>query len=148
MSESNVILFGGDDAEMLGASEKARATFKYFWRELAWEHRRIVPALDLACVKAAFTDGPGAKRKDSEPEAEHMWVDNVDFDGKFITGNLLNSPNWLKSIKQGDEVSIALAEKASRPRFPLADGSRGRGGGGIRGLVAPDRSTCWQPSSG
>lgn len=108
MGESKVFMFGGDDPEMLAASERARATFKYFWREMTWERRRIVPALDVACVKAAFTDPPGARRDEGQPEAEHMWIDNVDFDGKLITGNLLNSPNWLKSINEGDEVSIPL----------------------------------------
>ena len=32
-------MFDDDDPEMQGAYEKARATFKYFWREVAWERR-------------------------------------------------------------------------------------------------------------
>lgn len=110
MDKSKVFMFADDDPEMRGASDKARATFKYFWRELAWERQRIIPALDLACVKAAFTDGTSAKRKGSEPEAEHMWVQDVDFDGQVVSGNLLNSPNWLKLIKAGDEVRMPLEE--------------------------------------
>ena len=110
MSESKVFMFEGDDPEMQGASEKARATFRYFWRELAWENRRIIPAVDLACVKAAFTDGKSQKRKADEPQAEHMWFDNVDFDGRFVSGTLLNAPNWLKSIQQGDPVRIRFDE--------------------------------------
>ena len=110
MAESKVFMFGGDDPEMLAASEKARATFKYFWRELAWERRRIIPALDLACVKAAFTDGTPAEGAASDVEVEHMWVENVDFDGEAVSGNLLNSPNWLKSVQAGDDVRVPLDE--------------------------------------
>ncbi|MFX8102449.1 DUF2314 domain-containing protein, partial [Acinetobacter baumannii] len=39
---------------MILAFESAKSTFKYFWRELYWEYRRIVPALELAYVKCAF----------------------------------------------------------------------------------------------
>ena len=31
-----------------------------------------------------------------------MWLGEVDFDGQFVSGVLLNSPNWLKSFKAGD----------------------------------------------
>jgi hypothetical protein len=41
-------MFDDSDPEMQRAYESARATFRFFWRELAWERRRIVPALDLA----------------------------------------------------------------------------------------------------
>ena len=34
-------MFDNSDPEMQGAYEKARATFRYFWREVAWERRRI-----------------------------------------------------------------------------------------------------------
>ena len=57
MSEQ-VFMYDGQDPELLQASESARQSFKYFWRELSWERRRIVPALDLAMVKLPFTDGP------------------------------------------------------------------------------------------
>ncbi|MCL4109310.1 UNVERIFIED_CONTAM: hypothetical protein GTU68_019738 [Idotea baltica] len=98
-------MFNSDDAEMDKAFKAARETFKYFWRELAWEQRRIVPGLGLACVKVAFSDGP-----DAETEVEHMWVSEVDFDGKTITGVLINQPNWLKSVKQGDPVQVKPSE--------------------------------------
>ena len=63
MSESNsakIFSFDGGDPEMQHAYENARNTFRYFWREMAWERRRIVPALDMACVKAPFSDGEQA----------------------------------------------------------------------------------------
>lgn len=113
MSESQpskVVLFDGDDPEMQRAYERARATFRYFWREVAWERRRIIPGLDLAAVKAPFSDGPQAKPREGEPDVEHMWLDEVDFDGQSVSGVLLNSPNWLKSVQAGDSASIPLGQ--------------------------------------
>ena len=114
MSESEsskVFMFDNSDPEMQRAYENARATFRYFWREATWERRRIVPALDLACVKAPFTDGPqGPRREDGNPQVEHMWLSEVDFDGKAVSGVLLNSPNWLKSVKEGDQARIPLGQ--------------------------------------
>src|ERR1700757_632446 len=99
MSESQpsrVFVFDNSDPEMQRAYENARATFRYFWREIAWERRRIVPALDLACVKAPFSDGKQAAPAKGTPEVEHMWLGEVDFDGRSVSGVLLNDPNWLK----------------------------------------------------
>jgi len=111
MSESKpskVFMFDGADPEMQGAKEKARATFRYFWREIAWERRRIVPGLDMACVKAPFSDGDGNKAASGKPRVEEMWLRDVDFDGRIVTGVLLNSPNWLKSVHAGDTVRLPL----------------------------------------
>ncbi len=91
MSDSkNVFMFDAGDPAMIEAHKRAQETFKYFWRELSWEFRRIVPGLDLACVKIAFTDGDTQREG---PSHEHMWVSDVLFDGKNITGTLINSPN-------------------------------------------------------
>lgn len=108
MSKSKVFLFDNSDPEMQKAYENARASFRYFWRECAWERRRIVPGLDLACVKAPFSDG--RKRNDGNPDVEQMWMSDVDFDGETISGTLLNSPNWLKTVHQGDEAGFTLDE--------------------------------------
>ncbi len=113
MSESQpspVFFFDSRDPEMQRAFENARATFRYFWREVAWERRRIVPALDLAAVKAPFSDGPQATVTEGAPEVEHMWLSDVDFDGRLVSGTLLNAPNWLKTVKEGDAVRIPLGE--------------------------------------
>jgi ankyrin repeat protein len=37
-----------------------------------------------------------------------MWVGDVEFDGRHITGRLLNEPNWLKTHHEGDEVSLTV----------------------------------------
>jgi uncharacterized protein len=62
--------------------------------------------LDLAYVKAPFFDVDQDIATQSSPE--YMWVGEVDFDGHFVGGILLNSPSWLKSIKAGDSVRIRL----------------------------------------
>ncbi len=66
-AKSPVFYAPGADPAILAASERARATFKYLWRELTWEYRRIIPALELAAVKAAFGDEGG-----HPDEVEHM----------------------------------------------------------------------------
>jgi uncharacterized protein YegJ (DUF2314 family) len=113
MSESQpsrVFLSDNSDPEMQRAYEKARATFRYFWREVAWERRRIVPALDLASVKAPFSDGERGTRTGDAPDVEHMWLSEVDFDGRVVSGVLLNAPNWLKTVSEGDPVRVPLGE--------------------------------------
>jgi len=103
-----VFLFDSSDPEMQQAYEQARANFRYFWREIAWERRRIVPALDLACVKAPFSDGEQANPASGNVEVEQMWISEIDFDGEIVSGVLLNAPNWLKTVKAGDSVQIPL----------------------------------------
>jgi len=92
--------------EMIDAFKQARSTFKYFWRELWWERRRIVPALNLACVKAAFCqeDSSGA------PFVEFMWLNDITFDGIHVKGTLVNNPDTITNIKQGDSVELPLNE--------------------------------------
>jgi uncharacterized protein len=108
MSESKVFMFDDTDPIMQQAYQNARANFRYFWREMSWERRRIIPALDLACIKAPFSDGDQVKRSRDTPEVEHMWISEIDFDGQFVTGVLLNSPNWLTTVKAGDPARIPL----------------------------------------
>jgi uncharacterized protein YegJ (DUF2314 family) len=107
---SKVFWFDNSDPAMQRAYEQARGTFRYFWREVAWERRRIVPALDLACVKAPFADGPPGPAGGEQPEVEHMWLDEADFDGQTVSGVLLNEPNQLQSVSQGDAVRVPLGQ--------------------------------------
>jgi uncharacterized protein YegJ (DUF2314 family) len=69
-----------------------------------------VPALDLACVKAPFSDGPQAKPAKDAPAVEQMWLSDVDFDGQVVSGVLLNKPNWLKTVKEGDQARMPLGQ--------------------------------------
>jgi uncharacterized protein YegJ (DUF2314 family) len=111
MSESRVVMFDNADPAMQAAYEAARATFRHFWRELAWERRRIVPGLSMSAVKAPFYDEArrGTSPKDA-PEAEQMWVGEVGFDGRAVSGVLLNAPRWLTSVREGDRVRVALGQ--------------------------------------
>lgn len=101
----NKIFYAQPTEAMKRASEGARATFKYFWRELSWEYRRIVPALGVAALKAAFND-PGAH----EDSTEHMWLNDIAFDGDIVRATLINQPNRLRSVKQGDQVTLKFDE--------------------------------------
>ena len=112
MAESPVFRFDGNDPAMQRAYEKTRATFRYFWREMSWERRRIVPALDLAAVKAPFSDGETGTHSRAgsgeDPQVEHMWMSEVDFDGETVSGVVINSPHWLTTVKEGDSASFPL----------------------------------------
>lgn len=104
MANTKIFFAKGDSPEMIAAFDNAQQTFKYFWRELSWEYRRIVPALDLACVKVAFTQPMPGK----EPLVEHMWINQVDYNGEHINGTLVNEPNELTNVRNGDAVSIPV----------------------------------------
>lgn len=105
---SKVFHFDNDDPDMQEAYRSARATFRYFWREVSWEHRRIIPALDLACVKAPFSDAERPGARPNSTKVEQMWVSDVTFDGKYISGTLINSPNELRTYQEGDAVRLKL----------------------------------------
>lgn len=102
MSE-DIYLFQGDDPEMIAAQKRARETFRYFWREQFWEYRRIIPGLSVSAVKLPFTD---TSLNDPDAEVEQMWIMDIDFDGKSISGKLINSPHYLQSVKEGDNVTV------------------------------------------
>lgn len=93
-----------DDPEMLQASREARRTFRFFWRELFWEYRRIIPAMTLSAFKMAFNDPPEPGQDPVMRDGEQMWVNEVYFDGKTVSGKLLNEPRSLNSVRQGDLV--------------------------------------------
>ncbi|WP_298053712.1 DUF2314 domain-containing protein [uncultured Campylobacter sp.] len=95
----------GEDEAMLKAFEQARKSFRYFWRELYWERLRMVPALSFACVKVAFS-----QELNGSTEVEHMWVNDVYFDGERVCGVLVNDPNVLSNVKNGEQVSVPLEQ--------------------------------------
>lgn len=107
---SQVFLSPDNDPEMAQAMQRARSTFRFFWRELAWERRRIIPGLELACVKAPFSDPPGTSVPTEAPLVEQMWMDQVQFDGRHVSGILINTPKWLKSVADGDSNRLPLSD--------------------------------------
>ena len=48
--EQRVLKSPGADPAMEAAMGEARSTFRLFWREVAYDFNRIVPALELSCV--------------------------------------------------------------------------------------------------
>ena len=103
MTDKEIFFAYRNNPKMIEAFENAQKTFKYFWRELSWEYRRIVPALIVSCVKVAFT-----QQTDNGQTAEHMWINDVQFDGNNVEGILINSPNELTNIAHGDFVNVPL----------------------------------------
>lgn len=105
MTEHMIYGVEGESEDFRAAVASARRTFKFFWREMSWERRRIVQALDLAAIKVSFsTDSPDP----DSPSVENMWVTDVDFDGQTLSGVLMNEPEWVSSINAGDPVSVPL----------------------------------------
>ena len=89
------------------ATKNAQKSFKYFWRELYWEYRRIVPAHDFSMVKVPFEQ---KINEQTESLVEHMWINSIDFDGEVISGNLVNEPNQLTNVTKGDRVKKKVSE--------------------------------------
>lgn len=104
--EKSDVYFAEDSAQMIDAYKKAQSTFRYFWREAWWERRRIVPALDLECVQAKFQQ----EQASGLPIVEYMWLDDISFDGIHVKGSLINRPEQLTNIKEGDIVEIPLSQ--------------------------------------
>jgi uncharacterized protein YegJ (DUF2314 family) len=107
MMSDELRLFDGDDPEMIQAFRNAQSTFKYFWREQTWEHRRIVPGLIVSSVKVCCFDPPELAEQ-HQGGAEHMWLSDVMFNGINVSGTLLNQPSWLVSYKEGQRISLPL----------------------------------------
>jgi uncharacterized protein YegJ (DUF2314 family) len=126
MSDTKVFFASDENQKMIQAYQKAQETFKYFWRELSWENRRIVPALDIACVKVAFV-----QEIDGESVVEHMWINDIDFDGENIKGILINDPNILTNVNNGDEVEIPLKQISD---WLFSDGEKTYGGFTIQAM--------------
>ena len=107
VTEGRVFLLPSDDPEMKKAQALARKTFRFFLRELSWENRRIVPGLEVAAVKIAFSDPPEMKSQNpADLNTEFMWINDVQFDGRLVSGTLLNEPESLQSVHEGDPVSV------------------------------------------
>ena len=96
-----IYFVSSDEDYMQRAFEQARESFRYFWRELYWERRRIVPGLDYAMVKICFLD-----TINGEEVGEHMWINDVEFDGETIYGTLVNEPDTVQNVKVGDQVGV------------------------------------------
>lgn len=107
VAEGRVLLTPSDDPDMKKAQAYGRKTLRFFLRELSWENRRIIPGLELAAVKVAFSDPPELRSSNpADLEVEYMWISEVEFDGRTVKGVLLNQPDSLQSVSEGDRVSV------------------------------------------
>ena len=105
MTKKTIFWADGQSPKMIQAIETAQKTFKYFWREVSWDNRRIVPALNVACVKIVFMQEVAGS---DELLVEHMWINEVHFDGNNVMGVLVNEPNEITNVACGDFVSVPL----------------------------------------
>lgn len=87
--------------DMEQARVDARGTFKHFWYQVALDFNRIVPAVALGIVKAAF------REDDFE---EYMWCGDIFYDGQFIEATLLNEPNELRGLEEGQRVRFSIED--------------------------------------
>ncbi|MEG4071681.1 DUF2314 domain-containing protein [Microcoleus sp. Pol14C2] len=101
-----VVYHKGDDPALRKAATQAQNTFKHFWYQVTTDFNRLIPALEFACVKAPFSDD----FSDSDSPVEHMWIGEINFDGVEIHGTLLNIPNQLAYIQEGDTVRLPLLQ--------------------------------------
>lgn len=106
-----------DDPEMERAYERARQSFGFFWREMSWEHRRIIPGVQLAAVKVGFAVPEPAPQA---PTVEHMWVDEIGFDGRTVTGVLLNTAGYIPGLDAGADISVPF-ERVEDWMYVLGD---------------------------
>lgn len=118
VSEEHEVVFSrspGGDTGMHAAMQAAQKTLPLFWREVHWERHRIIPFMDLAVLKVAFSDQPGViSAVTSEPadDVEYMWVADVVFDGVQWTGTLASPPMALTSVQAGDQVAFTTERVA------------------------------------
>ncbi len=105
--KDDTVFFSKQDELMEEATKNAQENFRYFWRELYWEYRRIVPGHDFAMIKIPFRQ---TITDQVEPLVEHMWINNINFDGEVITGELVNDPNQLTNVAKGDLITKSVNE--------------------------------------
>lgn len=102
------IIYPADDNSpaLQTAIANAQATFKFFWRELSWEARRIVKGLDMAAVKMSF---PVHGDDPELPTVENMWLSDIGFDGISVSGVLLNEPEWATGLDASERVTLPFS---------------------------------------
>lgn len=128
---SNVTWVEANDKRVFKASTIAQKTFRFFWRELAWDRRRIVPAYDLTAVKFALI---APAKKGGGNAVEFLWADDVRFDGgNLVEGTLLNTAVNLKGFRKGQRVSLEFDRVAD---WLLARDGKPEGGFTVRVIRA------------
>ena len=100
-STGRIIDVDKEDKGMNAAMAQARKEFPSFWKAVAADRKKEEPELVPAMVKAAFRD-------EGKEDGEHLWIDEVSYDGKVISGVVASEPADLKSVELGEKVSFPL----------------------------------------
>jgi uncharacterized protein YegJ (DUF2314 family) len=96
-SPDKVIHVSPDDPRMNAAIAKARASVGTFIAAL----QSPKPGQTGFNVKAKFSDSG---------HDEHIWLDNVTYDGTNFQGTIANEPEMVKNVKNGQRVTVPAAE--------------------------------------
>jgi uncharacterized protein YegJ (DUF2314 family) len=92
-----IVELDGDDPRMIAAVEQAKRRWPEFMA--AFENR---PSGETPfAVKARFVDG------DKE---EFMWISIKRIEGDVLSGKLENSPAFVKTVREGDAVTVRAAD--------------------------------------
>ena len=97
---SDTYKFYGDDPELNAAIAEAQRRLPEFRRALDDDARRLIPALNGALVKARFENPVTGT-------IEHMWIEDVGFEGDKIVGTLASEPNNIPELSNGQWVSVS-----------------------------------------
>ncbi|WP_234425189.1 DUF2314 domain-containing protein, partial [Xanthomonas fragariae] len=104
----NRMYIANDDAAALQAADAAACdTVKFFWRELSWEYRRVVPGVEMAAVQLPSATDASAV---DTPSHAHVWISDLQFDGDQVSGRQLNDPEWIAGRTAGDAGSVPMAD--------------------------------------
>lgn len=120
MSETHK--FDGDDPELNAAMKEARRRLPEFRRALEKDSQRKIPVMDGPLVKAGF-------KSPVTGAIEHMWIEDVRFEGERIVGRLANEPENIPGLTQGRWVSMPLDDVSD---WVYREGKRTIGGFTIR----------------
>lgn len=92
-SPDKVTFVADDDPRMNAAMEKARSTVNTFIAAL----RSRKAGRSAFSVKTAFSDGDNV---------EHMWLTQVNYDGKSFHGTVNNEPQKVNNVRMGQRASV------------------------------------------
>lgn len=93
MDSENIFSIAADDADFLAAKEEAQASWDRFVSYNNPDNCKFCNCL----AKRAYTDGT---------QVEHMWIAPFRIDGDTIWGTLLDVPELVHNIKEGDTTFV------------------------------------------
>jgi uncharacterized protein YegJ (DUF2314 family) len=95
INNDDVISFSIDDPEMNAAIQEAQATLGTFVAAL----QSPKSSQTYFSIKARFPYG-------DQGAAEHIWLEEVSYDGKYFNGKIANDVYYVPNLQYGDAVAI------------------------------------------